>query len=143
MIYTKLLILFVMLIFNGCIHKENGDNISRSIKKEPHKVILKKEKFDEFYKRFYSDSNFQISRILFPLPGANSDVIYGDAVVEDRSNTKILANITNHIFKVITRNLGLILHFSAIIINGIYRITQELGYLRTIFNTQANKSKNT
>ncbi len=88
--YTKLLILFVMLMFNGCIHKGNSDNKSRSIKKVPPKVILEKEKFNDFYNRFYSDSNFQISRILFPLPGANSDVIYGDAVVKDQVNDTFL-----------------------------------------------------
>ncbi len=32
-----------------------------------------KETFKNFYKKFYSDSTFQISRIAFPLKGFNSD----------------------------------------------------------------------
>ena len=30
------------------------------------------ENFDDFYKKFYSDSTFQLSRIKFPLNGNNS-----------------------------------------------------------------------
>ena len=32
------------------------------------------ESFNTFYKRFYKDSTFQISRVVFPLPGFNSDI---------------------------------------------------------------------
>ena len=32
------------------------------------------EDFEEFYNKFYSDSIFQLSRIIFPLPGYNSDI---------------------------------------------------------------------
>jgi hypothetical protein len=48
------------------------------------------EDFAKFRVRFYSDSIFQISRILFPLPGADSDIIYGNEKVEDQENEKYL-----------------------------------------------------
>lgn len=48
------------------------------------------ENFREFHQKFYSDSVFQVSRIVFPLPGADSDVIYGDEVVENQENDKYL-----------------------------------------------------
>jgi hypothetical protein len=48
------------------------------------------EDFTKFHERFYSDSIFQISRILFPLPGADSDIIYGNEKVEDQENEKYL-----------------------------------------------------
>ncbi|WP_194777805.1 hypothetical protein [Pararhodonellum marinum] len=48
------------------------------------------EDFDCFRNKFYSDSIFQLSRVLFPLPGADSDVIYGDAKVEDQENEVFL-----------------------------------------------------
>jgi hypothetical protein len=48
------------------------------------------EDFAKFRVMFYSDSIFQISRILFPLPGADSDIIYGDEKVEDQENEKYL-----------------------------------------------------
>lgn len=41
------------------------------------------EDFDQFYDKFYSDSSFQISRIVFPLKGEDSNIIYGDIQVKD------------------------------------------------------------
>jgi hypothetical protein len=84
---TRILILIAILILNGCSQKEIRD---RNIKKTSSKVILEEEKFDDFYNRFYSDSTFQISRIVFPLPGDWSNIIYGDEVVEDQLNDTFL-----------------------------------------------------
>lgn len=33
-----------------------------------------KENFSEFYDKFYSDTTFQLTRTVFPLPGYNSDI---------------------------------------------------------------------
>ncbi len=38
-------------------------------------LALKDESFEAFYDKFYSDTNFQLERIVFPLPGYNSDHI--------------------------------------------------------------------
>lgn len=48
------------------------------------------EDFAKFRIKFYSDSIFQVSRIIFPLPGADSDIIYGDEKVEDQENENYL-----------------------------------------------------
>lgn len=56
---NKELLLFVLLLslVIGC---NNGQ-------KQPNNLI--KEDFNSFYKKFYSDSVFQLSRIIFPLQG--------------------------------------------------------------------------
>jgi hypothetical protein len=43
-----------------------------TLKKENQQQI-EEENFDSFYKKFYADSVFQVSRIIFPLKGFNSD----------------------------------------------------------------------
>ncbi len=64
-----LLILFLCPIFyincNGDTKKHND--------KQQIKQTFTDEDFDTFYKKFYSDSLFQITRITFPLKGFNSD----------------------------------------------------------------------
>ncbi len=70
-----LIILSLILIFSCKTKKEKNtvdkntileDSIQKYVENEP-------ETFDNFYKRFYSDSTFQFSRIKFPLRGTNSD----------------------------------------------------------------------
>ena len=71
----KILILsFTILIFS-CNTKENKNvdtnvAIKDSSQKYAENII---ETFDDFYKKFYSDSTFQISRVKFPLEGTDSD----------------------------------------------------------------------
>lgn len=50
------------------------------------------ENFEKFHNKFYYDSIFQLSRIMFPLPGADSDVIYGDEKVENQENDVFLVD---------------------------------------------------
>jgi hypothetical protein len=63
-----LIILSLILIFSCKTKKEKNtvdkntileDSIQKYVENEP-------ETFDNFYKRFYSDSTFQFSRIKFP-----------------------------------------------------------------------------
>ena len=44
------------------------------------------EDFEEFHVKFFSDSIFQLSRIISPLEAADSNLIYGDQKVEDQEN---------------------------------------------------------
>ena len=46
---------------------------SNKAEREKDRHTITNENFEVFYKRFYSDSLFQISRIIFPLKGFNSD----------------------------------------------------------------------
>lgn len=82
-------ILIALLILNGCSQKGEKTR-TVEIGKVSFRDLVKEEKFDDFYNRFYSDSTFQISRIVFPLPGEWSNIIYGDEVVEDQSNDTFL-----------------------------------------------------
>ncbi|WP_159102698.1 DUF4348 domain-containing protein [Flectobacillus major] len=40
---------------------------------EGQQLAIVEENFNDFYKKFYSDSLFQVSRVVFPLKGFNSD----------------------------------------------------------------------
>lgn len=71
-----LLLTFVV----GCISKTQQTN-SLSIQE-----VEDVEDFEEFHKKFFSDSIFQLSRIVFPLEAADSNLIYGDQKVEDQEN---------------------------------------------------------
>jgi hypothetical protein len=62
---TILIIFFCQLIYSNC----TADTKQNHRQQEP--VI--DENFDEFYKKFYKDSLFQVSRVVFPLKGFNSD----------------------------------------------------------------------
>ena len=42
------------------------------------RVNEKAESFDEFYRRFHTDSLFQLERVVFPLPGFNSELHYSN-----------------------------------------------------------------
>jgi hypothetical protein len=64
----------------GCISKTQQKN-SLSFQE-----VEDVEDFEEFHKKFFSDSIFQLSRIVFPLEAADSNLIYGDQKVEDQEN---------------------------------------------------------
>lgn len=74
----SLTILAVLLGIFNLTHNctaETSNKAEREKDKQPiqTKQIITNENFEVFYKRFYSDSLFQISRIIFPLKGFNSD----------------------------------------------------------------------
>lgn len=72
---TILTILFSTFnLINSCT-AETSNKAEREKDRQPiqTKQIITNENFEVFYKRFYSDSLFQISRIIFPLKGFNSD----------------------------------------------------------------------
>lgn len=82
--------LIIAALFNIC-----GCNMSGGDIKSPHtrRDITKncvEEDFGEFYKRFYSDSCFQISRIIFPLPGDNTDIVNNIDSVKDQVNDEYI-----------------------------------------------------
>ena len=82
---TLFFLSFILIILNGCGPKKLNNNVI-SDDKSSSKTLVKDENFASFYDKFYSDSIFQISRIVFPLPCADSEIIYGDAVVADQEN---------------------------------------------------------
>ncbi len=61
-------------LINSCI-AETSNNTAREKDTQTIQMnqAITNENFEVFYKRFYSDSLFQISRIIFPLKGFNSD----------------------------------------------------------------------
>lgn len=61
-----------VLIIASCNMEQKG-NTAENEKKEVQSVVQSPEKFNDFYVKFYADSVFQISRVVFPLPGDNSD----------------------------------------------------------------------
>lgn len=78
-----LLILCSILTLNSCTLKKEKDfcanKSGENIKSIPN------ENFDEFNNSFYSDSLFQISRIIFPLVG---EVNGSDSIVSDEHKLK-------------------------------------------------------
>lgn len=68
--------------------------------KESESINVTKEKFEDFYDQFYSDSIFQKSRIIIPIVGEILEWNENDSVVKSDLKNKII-NITN--FKTIHR----------------------------------------
>lgn len=49
-----------------------------SCKNQEANKTVKEESFDRFYAQFHADSLFQMQRIIFPLPGINTDEMGSD-----------------------------------------------------------------
>ena len=64
LIFLLMVIIFCQLNTNCQADTKQNQNIQQQVLDE---------NFDTFYKKFYSDSLFQISRITFPMKGINSD----------------------------------------------------------------------
>lgn len=62
-----LIIFFCPVMYINC----TADTKKNYTDKDESSVV--EESFEDFYKRFYSDSLFQVSRVVFPLKGFNSD----------------------------------------------------------------------
>jgi hypothetical protein len=61
--------------------------VCKSNVQPPNSVFVEDvEDFEKFHRKFFSDSIFQLSRIIFPLEAADSNLIYGDQKVEDQEN---------------------------------------------------------
>jgi hypothetical protein len=86
---TKYTLLFIlMLSFICCIGKQRPDKV----------IGNNEENFDKFIKVFYSDSLFQMSRIIFPLSSDLNDTLSNDSEqfkspVLNRENWRILKDI--------------------------------------------------
>jgi hypothetical protein len=127
--------LFFSFLSQGCHYSHNASTkgeIKQSL------VTSNEEKFDEFKKLFYSDSVFQMSRIIFPLA---SDVIDSSSNVVENSITTVLnkqnwvmvrddyfkddsiANIDGQIYKRKTERINSKIVESFYIENSGYRIT--------------------
>jgi len=63
------IIVIIIAIFNSCNNSHQENSI-------PNAKRDSTEVFEKFYNKFHDDSLFQISRILFPLPGYNIDSDY-------------------------------------------------------------------
>jgi hypothetical protein len=73
-------VIFTGLAFLNICCSNNKQDSNHSIQEKSLKENIRvdtsttsNEKFDQFYLRFHTDSLFQISRILFPLVGFNTD----------------------------------------------------------------------
>ena len=58
-----------LLMINSCISSKQDSKDNQS----GEKTKTTREDFDDFYFRFHTDSLFQISRVIFPLKGFQSD----------------------------------------------------------------------
>lgn len=81
----NIILIFLLILFFGCGKGQ----------KQPNNLLS--ENFDEFYKKFYSDSLFQMSRINFPLASdvvnsSSSDIVDSTVRVWNRENWVILRN---------------------------------------------------
>lgn len=86
----KTIVLSTILFVFSCNTKERKNTIPNEINKDSSQK-KKVETFDDFYKRFYSDSTFQISRVRFPLEGTNSDYEdLGEIKYKNYENDEIL-----------------------------------------------------
>ncbi len=56
---STIYVFFLCFLFLGCVLKAKQD--------------VEADSFDVFYEKFHSDTAFQISRIVFPLPGINTE----------------------------------------------------------------------
>ncbi|MDR0801721.1 hypothetical protein [Fluviicola sp.] len=91
------IIVIISAIFSSC----NSPHKDTSIQDTKRDSI---EVFENFYNRFHEDSLFQISRILFPLPGHNIDSDYNpDEKIEifkwDKNNWDMQKKILDQNFK--------------------------------------------
>jgi len=77
-------LLFFYFLSQSC-HFSRNEGINEQVKLSHTKS--KEEKFDEFHKLFYSDSVFQMSRVIFPLA---SDVIDSSTNVVEEPTTPVL-----------------------------------------------------
>lgn len=84
--------LFFSFLSQGC---HNSHNASAKGEIKQSLVTSNEEKFDEFRKLFYSDSIFQISRIIFPLEIEKKIEEEYAAALKDSNIVKI--NKNNHI----------------------------------------------
>jgi hypothetical protein len=64
--------IIAIAIFGSCGAKSANEKIAQNNILTTNKIVIN-ENFNEFYKKFYGDSLFQLSRITFPLKGFNSD----------------------------------------------------------------------
>ncbi len=81
----------------ACKSNKQPSNSTSSI--DTSKNISSVEVFEQFNKKFFTDSVFQLSRTIFPLPGAWSAVIYGDAKVDNQETDKYLVKNNNFFWK--------------------------------------------
>jgi hypothetical protein len=87
--FIKTIFLAVIAMFFSCNNQNTENKTSSKDEKS------EKENFDNFYKRFYSDTIFQMSRITFPLDGI---LICSDRMNFDTITKKVLAE-TPYIWK--------------------------------------------
>ena len=82
-----------MLILASCNTNENKKSDKKIVTFDTIQSIKSEkqlEKFDDFYKKFYSDSLFQFSRIVFPLKGEYSKYFIGDEKVPDMEDKLVI-----------------------------------------------------
>lgn len=69
--------LFFPIVFVTACHSTNN-KISENKDMQKDSTYNKVESFDEFCGKFFSDSVFQMSRIIFPLPSSDADTTFND-----------------------------------------------------------------
>jgi hypothetical protein len=76
----------IVLVTDGCNQKKIEKNKNIFINEVHSNIVDGKETFDKFYQKFYSDSAFQISRVVFPLRIYNTNYIDGFEDVKNQEN---------------------------------------------------------
>jgi len=77
------IIVLVILLFSSCLKKSATENNLSQIKEK------KIEKFEDFVIKFYSDSIFQVNRIVFPLESETDSVMNKKAFEEKDPKAEI------------------------------------------------------
>lgn len=132
-------LLMVLLIFTQCNRKSNPvkgkpSSQNKITKKEVTTPAAKKtENFDVFYKKFHTDSLFQLSRVQFPLKGQqihlkgtnswkkdNWMMIKATAAEIDRAeyNVKTVRKVDSYFEGIYCKNCGFSFEMEYRLING-------------------------
>ena len=98
LIYVALLSISSIL-FVKCHNKKPSTNTNKDTTVETSSNTIGKEEFDAFYSKFIRDSVFQTGRIVFPLPGINTDEMEVEDTVYywQKANWKMYEGIPSNV----------------------------------------------
>src|ERR1035437_6541595 len=124
---TKITIVTLLfLLLSSCQKRENIKN-NYLIQNEKEKV----EDFDVFIKKFYSDSLFQINRIVFPLESETDSVMNKERIEE--KDPKAVIDSSNFIPH--NKNNWLMLSIDQTFNKDSVKIVDRIKYIRRFYKT--------
>ncbi|MDD2200660.1 MAG: hypothetical protein PHF99_04930 [Bacteroidales bacterium] len=95
LLVLSLSFLFLLFACNNTEKKNDTEKLDNEEKKsEINKTGETNEDFEEFYKKFVSDENFQIERVKFPVIGSNI-IDYEESEEWTTENWRMLSDVSN------------------------------------------------